>query len=142
MAPLSEEEEGTPKEMYYRAAQLGASYQGRASNKVCARFYPTCPHNAEELIHIFVSEDIQTNEIDSENRPANHLQPPQSSARLPFYQIRQPTVTPVQPLKPAVFRPSPQLANAPKATQQVRRPSAAVPAAPSLRQRFVAAPAA
>lgn len=144
---MSEEDEGTPKEIYYRAAQLGASYQGRASNKVavCARFYPTCPHNAEQLIHIFVTEDIQTNEIDTNDQPADHLQPPQSSARLPFYQVRQPApaVTPSQsPLKQTVIKPVHQQTSAVKAShQQARRPVVAVPVTP-LRQRFVASPAA
>ena len=84
LPPLSQEDEGTPKELYYRAAQIGASYQGRASIHVCARFYPTCPHNAKELINIFVTEDVQTNEIDNNDQPSSHLRPP-SSPLLPFY---------------------------------------------------------
>lgn len=142
---MSEEDEGTPKEMYYRAAQLGASYQGRGNNKVCARFYPTCPHNAEQLIHIFVTEDVQTNEIDTDNRPAAHLQPPQTSARLPFFQPRQPLQTPIQAQKPIV-KPVHQQVPAVKTVhqQQVRRPVVAgnPNASPQQRQRFVAAPAA
>lgn len=142
---MNEEDEGTPKEMYYRAAQLGASYQGRANNKVCARFYPTCPHNAEQLIHIFVTEDVQTNEIDTDNRPAAHLQPPQTSARLPFFQPRQPIQTPIQTHKPIV-KPGQQQVSAvkPVQQQQIRRPVVVAPTnvSPQQRQRFVAAPAA
>lgn len=104
MLPLSEEDEGTPKEIYYRAAQLGTSYQGRASDKVCARFYPACPHNANQLINIFVTDDTQTNSIDSNDEPSAHLQPPQTSVRMPFYQAYLSETTQFRPSKP-VFRP-------------------------------------
>ena len=140
---LSEEDEGTPKEMYYRAAQLGASYQGRASSQICARFYPSCPHNAEELINIFVSEDVQTNEIDTQ--PANHLQPPSSSAKLPFFihprqvvqhQQQKPIVTQQQPRhqQPQQQQRAQPVRSSPIGQQQ--RPTVAPTS--SLRQRLVA----
>ncbi len=158
---LSEEDEGTPKEMYYRAAQLGASYQGRASNKICARFYPTCPHNAEQLINIFVSEDVQSNEIDTQTIPANHLHPPSSSpARLPFFvhHLQTPQTKlqskPVQPqqqqqqqrLRQPAQQQFPQQQQQRKPIKNIRppqipRPTPATPV-PTLRQRFVASPAA
>lgn len=84
MPPLSQEDEGTPKELYYRAAQIGASYQSRSSSRVCARFYSTCQYNAQELINIFVTEDVQTNEIDDDDQPSSHLKPPNSSVNPPF----------------------------------------------------------
>ena len=144
LPPLSEEDQGTPKELYYRAAQLGVSHQARPNNQICARFYATCPHNSEQLIEMFINEDFETNEIDSDiNRPVSHLQPPQqSTARLPFYQPRQPNISPAQQWKPVIVRPAvhKQQPQTNKPTQeQVRRPT--VSAAP-LRQRFVAAPAA
>lgn len=158
---LSEEDEGTPKEMYYRAAQLGASYQGRASNKICARFYPTCPHNAEQLINIFVSEDVQSNEIDTQTIPANHLHPPSSSpARLPFFvhhlqtpQTKLQSTKPVQQQQQQQRQRQPAQQQFPQQQQQQRkpiknirppqipRPTSATPV-PTLRQRFVASPAA
>lgn len=155
---LSEEDEGTPKEMYYRAAQLGASYQGRASNKICARFYPTCPHNAEQLINIFVSEDVQSNEIDTQTLPANHLHPPSSSpARLPFFVHHLQTPHTKLQSKPVQQqqqqqRPRQQAQQQfPQQQQrkpiknirppQIPRPISATPI-PTLRQRFVASPAA
>lgn len=142
LAPLSEEDEGTPKEMYYRAAQLGSSHQGRGS-QVCARFFPTCPHNAEQLIHIFVTEDIQTNEIDSDSRPASHLQPPQTSARLPIFQPRPPAITPIHPSVKPIQRPAhQQVAPVKSAQQPIRRPVVVHPNTSSLRQRFIASPAA
>jgi hypothetical protein len=52
------------------AARLGTSYQGQVNNQVCARFYSTCPHSAQQMIHMFVTEDILTNETDPDNRPA------------------------------------------------------------------------
>lgn len=100
---MSEEEKGTPKESYHTAAQLGSSQQGWTSNEICARSYSTCPYNAQQLIQIFVSEDIRTNEIESGNRLVVHVQPPQTSASLPFYYLGQPNTTPVQQWKPNVM---------------------------------------
>ncbi|XP_032783818.2 uncharacterized protein LOC116921578 [Daphnia magna] len=138
---LRDEDKGTPTEAYYRAAHIGASHQGRSSNQMCARFYSTCPHNTEQLIHIFVTEDFETNEVEHDNRPVAHLQPPQTSARLPFYHHRQP-ISPAQQWKPAA-RPiqAQQLNKVNTAPGPVRRPVVAAPVTP-LRQRFVAAPAA
>ncbi|KZS17480.1 putative Proteasome assembly chaperone 2 [Daphnia magna] len=122
LSQLSEEDEDTPKEIYYRAAQLGTSYQGRAGDKVCARFYPACPHNAEQLINIFVTEDTHTNNIDSDNEPSAHLQPPQTSVRQPFYQAYLSGTTQFQPSKP-IFRPDHQEGTALKTNiYQVRQP--------------------
>ena len=127
LPPLSEEDEGTPKEMYYRAAQLGASYEGRLNNNICARYYSACPHNTDQLINIFVTEDVHTNEIDNENRPSAHLQPPQFSAHLPFYQS--------QPLRQD-FR-TDQQSSIKTRQQQVSRPSRVIPALTSFRHRFL-----
>ena len=136
---LSEEDQGTPKELYYRAAQLGVSHQGRPNNQICARVYATCPHNSEQLIEYFISEDVETNEIDlDDNRPVSHLQPPQqqSTARLPFYHHRpSANVTPVQQWKPAIVRPAVHIVKQ-QPQEQIRRPTvAATPVAP-LRKRF------
>ncbi len=141
LPPLNEEDQGTPKEMYYRAAQLGASNQGRPNNQICARVYATCPHNSEQLIQFFISEDDETNEIDTgNNRPVSHLQPPQqSAARLPFYHLRQPNISPAQQWKPVIIRPAVHKQQ-PQA-QNWRPTVAATPVAP-LRKRFLAAPAA
>ena len=104
LPPLSEEDQGTPKELSYRAAQLGVSPQGRPNNQICARFYASCPHNSEQLIEMFINEDFEINEMDSDdNRPVSHLQPlQQSTARLPFYQQqrRQPNISPAQQSEP------------------------------------------
>ena len=130
MAPINEEDEGTPKEMYFKAAQLGASYANRAGSNVCARFYPTCRYNSEQLIDIFVTEDVQENEIgEEEQQPAIHLQPPvQQSYRQPFYQKPVAPFTPGQPIKthPAVS----------KIVHQVQRPFNS-----TVRHRPVAPPA-
>lgn len=141
---LSDEDRGTPKEMYYRAAQVGASYQGRANSNICARFYPTCPHNSEQLINIFVNDEVNTNEIDTD-RPSNHLQPPKSTARLPFYNNVRPPVTPVkqqQPFKQVQVQPvHPQkIVSRPPAHQQIRT-AAPVQQQSHLRQRLVASAA-
>ncbi|XP_057369467.1 uncharacterized protein LOC130690483 [Daphnia carinata] len=138
---LRDEDKGTPTEAYYRAAHIGASHQGRSSNQICARFYSTCPHNTEQLIHMFVTEDFETNEVEQDNRPVAHLQPPQTSARLPFYHHRQP-ISPTQQWKPATRPIQAQQLNKVNTTPgPVRRPVASAPVTP-LRQRFVAAPAA
>lgn len=108
LPPLRKEDQGTPKELYYRAAQLGVSHQGRRNNQICARFYATCPHNSEQLIEMFINEDFETNDIDSDNnnRPVSYLQPPQqSTARLPFYQPRQPNISPAQQSEPIMVWP-------------------------------------
>jgi hypothetical protein len=58
---------------------------------------------------MFINEDFETNEIDSDNnnRPVPHLQPPQkSTARLPFYQPRQPNISLAQQWKPVIVRPA------------------------------------
>lgn len=140
---MSEEDEGTPRETYYRAAQLGASYQGRASNKICARFYPTCPHDAEQLINIFVTEDVNTNEIDTENRIAVHLRPPQTSAHLPFYEasrLRSP-ITPAPALKSFKKENSHSESKANVALHSDKR-QPVVTAATHLRHRFTTPPSA
>lgn len=78
------------------AAQLGTSYQSQANNEVCARFYSTCPHNSQQMIHMFITEDFQTNETDPSNRPAVQPKAPQTSNNPPFYYPRQPNMTPNQ----------------------------------------------
>ncbi|EFX88816.1 hypothetical protein DAPPUDRAFT_304809 [Daphnia pulex] len=136
LSALSEEDEGTPKEMYYRAAQLGTAYEGRPNNRVCARYYSACPHNADQLINIFVTEDVQTNEIDTtDHRPSAHLQPPQSSANLPFYHSQSPAVTVAQSLRQD-FR-TDQQSSTKTGQQQVSRPGRVFPALTSLRHRFL-----
>lgn len=136
LSALSEEDEGTPKEMYYRAAQLGTAYEGRPNNRVCARYYSACPHNADQLINIFVTEDVQTNEIDTtDHRPSAHLQPPQSSANLPFYQSQSTAVTVAQSLRQD-FR-TDQQSSTKTGQQQVSRPGRVFPALTSLRHRFL-----
>lgn len=134
MSPISEEDKDTPKESYYRAAQLGASQQGRTNNYICARFYSTCPHNSEQLIRIFVAED-NTNHIETEHRPVFHPQQPQTSIRLPFYHQRQPAISPV--VTRQAHKEQPRVI---KTTQQQIRPIPVTPAAP-LRKRLIAAPA-
>ncbi|XP_057369466.1 uncharacterized protein LOC130690482 [Daphnia carinata] len=124
MSPLNEEDRNTPKESYYRAAQIGASQQGRANNQICARFYSTCPHNAEQLIRIFIADD-NANDIETGHLPFVQ-QRPQTSARLPFYHQRQPSVSPVARLAHN------QQLHVKTAQQQVRRPTEA-----PVRQRLV-----
>ncbi|KAI9558859.1 hypothetical protein GHT06_015648 [Daphnia sinensis] len=94
-SPINEDDKGTPKESYHTAAQLGYSQQGWASNQICARSYSTCPYNAQQLIAIFVSEDVPADEIESNN---NRLvaQASQTNVHLPFYHPGQPTTVPVQ----------------------------------------------
>ncbi|XP_057369474.1 uncharacterized protein LOC130690487 [Daphnia carinata] len=99
LSSLNEEDKDTPREWYYRAAQLGASHQGRSNIQICAQFFSTCPYNAQQLIHIFITEDIRTNEIESNHQPSAHLKPPQSNVRLPFYHQHQ-TISNVQQRKP------------------------------------------
>ena len=72
------------------AAQLGTSYQDKANTEVCARFYPTCPHNAQQMIHMFITED-ETN-----NLPTVQPKTPQTSNNLPKNHPRQPNMTPNQ----------------------------------------------
>lgn len=129
MSPLNEEDKDTPKESYYRAAQIGASQQGRANNLICARFYSTCPHNAEQLIRIFIADD-NANDIETGHRPAIQ-QRPQTSVRLPFYHQRQPSVSPV--LTRLAHN---QQSHVIKTTPQQARRSTETPVAP-LRQRLV-----
>ncbi|KAI9558858.1 hypothetical protein GHT06_015647 [Daphnia sinensis] len=126
LSSLNEEDKDTPKEWYYRAAQLGASHQGRSNSHTCAQFYSTCPYNAQQLIHIFITEDIRTNEIESDHQPAAHLKPPQSNVRLPFYHQHQ-TISNVQQRKPI----GPAHEHHPQVTQQnqgqIRRPAEQAP---------------
>lgn len=96
LTPLNEEDKDTPKEAYHMAAQLGTSYQGQTNNQICARFYSTCPHNAQQMIHRFITEDVQTNETDPDNRPASHSKALQTSHNAPFYYPRQSNMSPIQ----------------------------------------------
>ncbi|KAK4010978.1 hypothetical protein OUZ56_020099 [Daphnia magna] len=127
LSSLNEEDKDTPKEWYYRAAQLGASHQGRSNNQICAQFYSTCQYNAQQLIHIFITEDIRTNEIESDHQPAAHLKPPQTNVRLPFHHPHQPAISTVQQRKPI----GPSHGQHPHVTQQnqgqVRRPTEQAP---------------
>lgn len=144
LAPLSEEDEGTPKEVYFKAAQLGSSYQSQSGSNVCARFYSTCRYDSQQLINIFVTEEVQTNEIVNNGQLAIHLQPPQhyvnnTSTRQPFYKPHQsaPVQLPRSPLRP---NPNPPHMTVSKSFHQVQKPISA-PVINSVRLRAVATPA-
>ncbi|XP_057369475.1 uncharacterized protein LOC130690488 [Daphnia carinata] len=106
LSPISEEDKGTPKESYHMAARLGYSKQGWASNQICARSYSTCPYNAQQLIQIFVSDDVPADENESNNRLV--AQASQTDVRLPFYHPGQPTTVPVQQWISNVHRKQPR----------------------------------
>ena len=54
MGALSDEDRGSGREVYYRAALLGASSQGRP--QACSRHFASCPYSAKQMIDIFVDD--------------------------------------------------------------------------------------
>jgi len=134
LAGLSQNEVGTARGSYHRAALLGQSANGR--HNVCHNYYPKCGYSAGQLVDIFINnQDIDTNEI-GQGRPIfnpNAAIPQSTPARRPFLPVQQlqrpQTLQQQRPLqqKQPVQRPSTPnrpLVTRPRVLQQ-RAPAAA-----------------
>ena len=117
LPPLSSAEAGSGRESYLRAAHLGFSAYGR--DNVCARHFPTCQYDSEQLIDFVLDDDeIEANDVEYSRPVVEKLQAtyhPNAPARQTVQQrpallfALAPQQTPVQqPVR--TIRPKPQSA--------------------------------
>ena len=111
---LRPNEIGTGRELYHRAALIGASANGR--HNVCQRHFSTCGHTSRQLIDIFLNnEDVEANEI-PQGRPIHT--PQVSPVRQPFNLAQRQTTA-----RPQQQRLHPQQRPQPQPQPQLQRPS-------------------
>lgn len=121
LPPLSSAEAGSGRESYLRAAHLGFSAYGR--DNVCARHFPTCQYDSEQLIDFVLDDDeIEANDVEYSRPVVEKLQAtyhPNAPARQTVQQ-RPVSAAPSAPQRVQAVKPVPVNDQKPEKQSQVK----------------------